>query len=70
MDESKLLFKDLKTTVLWVLVQCAVNKSKHICLNLPMKSYINTAIAEVAEGIANNKNNLFCQVPENSFDLG
>ena len=34
-----------------------------------MKSYMNTAIAEVAEGIANNKNNLFCQVPENSFNL-
>ena len=34
-----------------------------------MKSYMNTAIAEVAEGIANNKNNLFCQVPENGFNL-
>ena len=29
----------------------------------PIKSYMKTAIAEVAEGIANNKNNRFCQVP-------
>ena len=56
--------------MLGVWLHFAFNKSKHSCLYLPMKSYINTAIAEVAEGIANNKNNLFCQVPENSFDLG
>ena len=29
----------------------------------PMKSYMNTAMAEVAEGMDNNKNILFCQVP-------
>ena len=31
---------------------------------LPMKSYINTAIAEVAEGIDTKRNNLICHGPE------
>ena len=29
----------------------------------PMKSYMKTAMAEVAEGMDNSKNILFCQVP-------
>ena len=31
---------------------------------LPMKSYMNTAMAEVAEGMETRRNNLFCHVPE------
>ena len=36
---------------------------KHVQSLSPMKSYMKTAMAEVAEGMDNSKNILFCQVP-------